>query len=149
MYSTFAANHKFAKRVMKGFIVKSRPSGSVHTVKSLGNGDTVAELCVGVRTVRLNLRDRYLGSQPLVLSGHSETWVGGGVPVTEDNIDVVRSVLGEISGAGIQANGVAGKDLSQLEVDLLKRLTTVAEEMREIEAVKKRIEQVAGIKVAA
>src|SRR4051794_12755917 len=39
---------------MDGFSVKSRADGTVHSIKA--DGRTVAEVCVGQKNVRLNLR---------------------------------------------------------------------------------------------
>ena len=66
--------------LLDGFEVKSRANGTVHTIKQ-GNA-TVAEVCVGAKKVRLNLRS---ASKPapknLKLDGKSKTWAGGGVVV--------------------------------------------------------------------
>jgi hypothetical protein len=75
--------------------VKVRPDGTVHTVHGGEDGkQVVAEVCVGKRATRLNLRFKPKTTPKNVqLVGKSKTWVGGGVVVTADNVAACRSVL--------------------------------------------------------
>jgi hypothetical protein len=79
-------------QLIDGFEVKSRPNGTVHTVKA---GKTVvAEVCVGAKKVRLNLRTApKLAPKNLTLDGKSKSWPGGGVIVTPENLAAVRALL--------------------------------------------------------
>lgn len=79
-------------QLLDGFEVKSRDDGSVHTIKQ--GKATVAEVCVGARKVRLNLRAAVKPlPKGLELDGKSKTWAGGGVVVTPDNLAAARAVL--------------------------------------------------------
>jgi len=63
-------------------------------------GKTCAELCVGKRATRLNLKAiPAKGKLPkgIELSGHSESWAGGGVVVNEGNVKLVRALLAAIT----------------------------------------------------
>lgn len=80
--------------LLDGLDHKSRPSGTVLTVKAAGK--TVAEVCVGARAVRLNLRAAPpKGKVPksITLGGHSKSWAGGGVIVTAANVAAARALL--------------------------------------------------------
>jgi hypothetical protein len=86
-------------RLMAGTDVKSREDGSVHTIKGAG-GRTVAEVCVGKSTIRLNFREPLGRDAPtgVVLSGRSQSWRGGGVVVTEANLESARALLAFVCG---------------------------------------------------
>jgi hypothetical protein len=75
--------------LLDGLQVKSRPDGTVHTVKD-GEGKTVAEVCVGTKKTRVNFRSAPKG---LKTDGKSKSWQGGGVVVDEKNAKTVRAAL--------------------------------------------------------
>lgn len=148
MYQDFNSNAVAGLQLVEGLNCKSRPSGKVHTVKK-EDGWPVAEVVVGVRTIRMNLRSRYEGSENLKFTGHSTTWLGGGVIVTAKNFDVCRKVLVEIAGLMTPVDEVGGEDLHSLEEALVQRLTVVVQHMHEIDELKNRIANLAGIEVKA
>lgn len=86
-------------RLMEGVRVKSREDGTVHTIKG-ADGTTAAEVCVGKSTVRLNFRVPPSSNAPggVALSGRSQSWKGGGVVVTEANLDSARALLAFVCG---------------------------------------------------
>ncbi len=84
--------------LLDGFEVKSRDNGTVHQIKA--DGKTVAEVCVGARAVRLNLRSAPKPApKNLALKQGSKTWLGGGVVVTPDNLAAARAVLAAVAKA--------------------------------------------------
>jgi hypothetical protein len=88
--------------LLDGFDVHSRPNGSVHTIKL--EGKTVAEICVGTKKTRLNLRSAPKPApRNLTLDGKSKSWPGGGVIVTPDNVAAARAVLTAATAAPKQA----------------------------------------------
>jgi hypothetical protein len=79
-------------QLLDGFEVKSRPNGTVHTVKA--GKATVAEVCVGAKKVRLNLRAAVKPApKGIKLDGKSKTWAGGGLVVTPENLAAARALL--------------------------------------------------------
>lgn len=82
-------------RLLDGLTVKSRADGTVHSIKR--DGKTVAEVCVGAKKVRLNLRDAVKPPKGVELSGKSKTWAGGGCIVTDENLAACRALLGSIT----------------------------------------------------
>lgn len=95
-------NHKdTVATLLDGLDVKSRDDGSVHTIKG-GNGKVVAEVCVGARKVRLNLKAAPpKGKVPksIDLSGHSKSWEGGGLNVEPKNAKAARALLAAVVAA--------------------------------------------------
>jgi hypothetical protein len=84
--------------LLDGLDVKSRPNGTVHTVKV--ETKTVAEVCVGTRAVRLNLKSAPAKSKvpkSIKLVGKSKSWPGGGVVVTAENAAAARAVLSAVA----------------------------------------------------
>src|SRR5579859_6603845 len=81
-----------AKQITEGLTVKARDDGSVITVKG-ANGKTVAELCVGTKTTRVNFREAPKSALAKQLGGKSKSWPGGGVIVTDKNAAAVRAAL--------------------------------------------------------
>lgn len=77
--------------LLDGFEVKSRPNGTVHTVKV--EGKVVAEVCVGTRATRLNLRNAVKPPKGVELVGKSRSWQGGGLVVTPENLSAARALL--------------------------------------------------------
>ena len=84
-------NKPLHMQLLEGFDCKSRADGSVHTIKA--NGRTVAECCVGAKTIRLNVRADVKPPKGLTLSGKSKSWPTGGLVVTEDNLASARALL--------------------------------------------------------
>jgi hypothetical protein len=85
---------EIVKTLLDGLTVSSRKDGTVHTVKV--EKKTVAEVCVGTRAVRLNLRSAPPKSKlpkSIKLIGKSKSWPGGGVVVTAGNAAAARAVL--------------------------------------------------------
>jgi hypothetical protein len=83
------------QQLLEGFEVKSRKDGTVHTVKH--GGRTVAEVCVGTKKVRLNVRAQVKAPKNLPLAGKSKTWAGGGCILTEENVSAARALLASIT----------------------------------------------------
>jgi hypothetical protein len=83
-------------QLIDGLTVKSRKDGSVHTVKD-AEGKTVAEVCVGTKKTRLNLR-RAPKTTPknIELGGKSKSWPGGGVNVDDSNLAACRAILSSL-----------------------------------------------------
>src|SRR5438067_1371247 len=79
------------KRLLDGFEVKSRQDGTVHSIKA--QGKTVGEICVGKKSVRLNLRAEVKAPEGVELSGKSKSWPGGGLVVTDANLTAARALL--------------------------------------------------------
>lgn len=100
------------QQLLDGFDVKSRDDGTVHTIKR--EGKTVAEVCVGAKKVRLNVRESVKAPKNLELSGKSKTWAGGGCIVTEENLAACRALLASITeptaGDAAAANAAASKE---------------------------------------
>ncbi|HEY2372087.1 MAG TPA: hypothetical protein VGH82_06030 [Gaiellaceae bacterium] len=85
------------RRLLEGFDVKSRKDGTVHTIRA---GKTVvAEVCVGKRATRLNVRAERKTPKGITLSGESKSWPSGGVVVTEANLADARALLTSIASA--------------------------------------------------
>lgn len=66
-----------------------------------GSSGTVAEICVGKRNVRVNFKrapPKAKIAKGIELSGHSKSWRGGGLVVTEENVQKVGTLL--VAGAG-------------------------------------------------
>jgi hypothetical protein len=86
-------------RLMDGANFKSRDDGTVHTIKG-ADGRTAAEVCVGATIVRLNFREPPSSGAPkgIALGGRSQSWRGGGVVITEANLDAARALLGFVCG---------------------------------------------------
>jgi len=82
------------QQLLDGFEVKSRDDGTVHTVKH--EGKTVAEVCVGAKKTRLNVRGAVKAPKGITLGGKSKTWAGGGAEVTEENLPAARTLLSSI-----------------------------------------------------
>jgi hypothetical protein len=82
---------ELVSRLIKGLEVKSRTSGNLHNVKA--GTATVAEVCVGSKTVRVNFKARPKGKTSVKLEGESSKWAGGGVVVTEANVADVRKLI--------------------------------------------------------
>lgn len=95
-------NHKdTVATLLDGLNVKSRDDGSVHTIKG-GNGKVVAEVCVGARKVRLNLKavpPKGKVPKAIELGGRSKSWEGGGVNVTAANVKQARALLAAVVAA--------------------------------------------------
>jgi hypothetical protein len=84
--------------LLDGLEVSSRKDGTVHTIKR--EKKTVAEVCVGTRSVRLNLRSAPpKGKLPksVKLVGKSKSWPGGGLVVTDENVKAARAVLSAVA----------------------------------------------------
>ena len=83
------------RRLLEGFDYRSRPNNAVHQVK-VASGVTIGEVCVGAQKTRLNFREPVIG-QPddlaVQLTGRSQSWRGGGVVVTEFNLDDCRRLI--------------------------------------------------------
>src|SRR5579864_6042657 len=90
-------NKPLHEQLIEGFEVKSRDDGSVHTVKH--NGRTVAEICVGKKKVRLNVRAAVKPPKNLELGGTSKSWPMGGVVVAEYNLAAARALLAAVTKA--------------------------------------------------
>src|ERR1700730_11390319 len=89
-------------QLLDGLNVKSRTDGSVHTVRAADGKTVVAEVCVGKKATRLNLRAwpaKVKAPKGLELSGKSKSWEGGGVIVTEANVKAARALLANVIGA--------------------------------------------------
>jgi hypothetical protein len=103
-------------RLLDGFDVKSRDDGTVHTVKA--NSRTVAEVCVGKKNTRLNIREVPKGApKNLDLGGKSKSWAGG-VIVDASNLTACRALLSacvKAAPAAPAANGV--KDAAKASSD--------------------------------
>jgi hypothetical protein len=82
-----------AKDLIAGLTVKTRPDGTVITVKSPDGRATVAEVCVGTKKTRVNFRETPKSALAKSLTGKSKSWPGGGVVVDEKNAAVVRAAL--------------------------------------------------------
>lgn len=88
-----------AAQLTEGFSTQARRGRKVIRVKD--NSDrTVAEIVIGKNTVRLNVRDELpenveliAQAEGLIFAGKSDTWRGGGVRVTEHNVEAVRLIL--------------------------------------------------------
>lgn len=89
------AGKSLHEQLLDGFEVKSRDDGTVHTIKR--EGRAVAEVCVGARKVRLNVRDAVKAPKNLKLSGKSKSWAGGGVIVTNENLAACRALLAQVT----------------------------------------------------
>jgi hypothetical protein len=87
---------KLVDRLVKGLETKARPDGSVTQIKA--EGKTVAEVCRGKSSVRVNFRQRPKGAPKDMLAGASKTWEGGGVVITEENVGIVRTLIEEVAG---------------------------------------------------
>jgi hypothetical protein len=83
------------RQLLDGLTVKSRADGSVHTVKA--DGKTIAEVCVGVKATRLNLRANAKAPKSLTLTGKSKSWPGGGLVITDKNVAAARVLLAGIA----------------------------------------------------
>lgn len=59
----------------------------------------LAEVCVGSRKVRMNVRSAIKAPKGLVLSGKSKSWAGGGVIITEANLAAARTLLASLTSA--------------------------------------------------
>jgi hypothetical protein len=84
--------------LLDGLTVSSRKDGTVHTIKR--EKATVAEVCVGTRAVRLNLRNAPAKNRvpkSIKLVGKSKSWPGGGVVVTAENATAARAVLSAVA----------------------------------------------------
>jgi hypothetical protein len=83
------------RRLLEGFDYRSRPNNAVHQIKA-SSGVTIGEVCVGAQKTRLNFREPVIG-QPddlaVQLTGRSQSWRGGGVVVTEFNLDDCRRLI--------------------------------------------------------
>lgn len=94
-------NHKdTVAALLDGLEVKSRDDGSVHTIKA--HGKVVAEVCVGARKVRLNVKaEPAKGKVPksVTLAGKSKTWAGGGLNVEPGNVKAARALLAAVVAA--------------------------------------------------
>jgi hypothetical protein len=79
--------------LLAGLDVKSRADGTVHSVKGK-DGSTVAEVCVGKKFTRLNLRQTPPKLPKGVrLDGRSKSWPAGGVILTDSNVAACRALL--------------------------------------------------------
>jgi len=92
--------------LLKGLNVKSREDGTVHTVHSASGKRTVAEVCVGKKFTRMNLRSAPTSNAPrgVKLDGRSKHWDGGGVRVTAENVKQCRALLEHIVGKNVTAD---------------------------------------------
>jgi hypothetical protein len=87
--------------LLEAFDVKSRADGSVHSIRDK-SGRTVAEVCVGKKNTRINLKQvpPAKARKSLVLEGKSKSWPGGGLVVTSANVAAVRKLLVAVTSAG-------------------------------------------------
>lgn len=89
--------------------VKSRTDGSVHTLHGRDGSTTLAELCVGKRTARFNVREPLAAAMvkrhdvAASLGGRSKSWRGGGIVVTDGNVAAVRALLLDVIAASPEA----------------------------------------------
>jgi hypothetical protein len=116
-------------KLLAGFAVKERADGSVITIKSSA-GKTVAEVCVGSKKVRLNVKsERGLSAaQRKLLGGKSKSWVAGGVNVTADNLEAARGIIAAVVGAAPDATAAERKPQTAARVKRLARLDAEAEQ---------------------
>jgi hypothetical protein len=122
-------------RLLDGLDTKSRPDGTVHTIRA--GSRTVAEVCVGKKNVRANFKTELPAASRKKLSGKSKSWPGGGVLVTDDNLNEVRNML-ELAVSRTQA----AQGASDVAADLAARKA-------EATATKKRVGRPARTRVAA
>jgi hypothetical protein len=59
----------------------------------------VAEVCVGAKKARLNVRAKAQVPKGLKLSGKSKSWPEGGVVATESNLAAARALLTSLTSA--------------------------------------------------
>jgi hypothetical protein len=96
------------QRLLQGFDVKSRDDGTVHTVKV--SNRTVAEVCVGKKNTRLNIREVPKGApKNLDLGGKSKSWAGG-VILTDANLTGCRALLSACVKAAPAASTATASD---------------------------------------
>lgn len=141
-----------AAQLTEGFSTQARRGRKVIRVKD--NSDrTIAEVVVGKNTVRLNVRDELpenveliAQAEGLIFAGKSDTWRGGGVRVTEHNVESVRTILAAIVHDGTAASqvvtvraalellgeaedtGVIPDDIADAVREVRERLETLASE---------------------
>jgi len=91
--------------LLDGLDVKSRADGTVHSVRA--NGRTVAEVCVGSRKVRVNVKSEPSKGMPksITLEGKSKTWAGGGINVDKGNVRAAHALLAAVVAAASAAKG--------------------------------------------
>jgi hypothetical protein len=115
--------------LLDGLDVTSRKDGSVHSIR-VGH-KTVAEVCVGKKNTRMNLRTVVKAPKGLALGGKSKSWPGGGVVVTADNVTACRSCLDAVVQLAQRVTGAAdvAADLAARKVvtrDVRKRVASAA-----------------------
>jgi len=87
-----------SRRLLDGFDYTSRGNLSVHTVHA--GGSTIAEVCVGTTgRTRLNFKREVVGAPPAAprLGGSDKRWAGGGVMVTDANLEDCRRLLRHVA----------------------------------------------------
>jgi len=120
------ATKSLHSQLLDGFSVKSRQDGSVHTIKSTA-GTVVAEVCVGTRKVRVNLRTAPKTTpKGLVLGGKSKSWATG-VIVTADNVTACRALLDTAVQLAQRSQGAADVAARKIVTrDVRKRVASAA-----------------------
>ena len=86
-------------------------------------GQTVAEVCVGKTTTRVNFREPFPNPIP-ALEGRSQTWRGGGMKVTPENFAEARELLGLAIGEE-SSTGRAVRDELWTEVEIRDFLDSI------------------------
>lgn len=116
-------------QLLEGLTHKSRADGSVHTISAAGR--TVAEICVGKKFTRLNMRAEIKAPKGLVLSGKSKSWKGGGIVVLDANVVACRALLDSsvqnaqrLQGASDVAADLAAR--KTVKIDIRKRVAAAA-----------------------
>src|SRR4051794_21828615 len=117
-------------QLLDGLNVKSRADGSVHTIRAADGKTVVAEVCVGKKQTRLNVRElpaKIKAPKSLELGGKSKSWPGGGVIVTEGNVKAARDLLAAVVGAVPAPTAADAAELSsaaQTAVTAARKRTT-------------------------
>jgi hypothetical protein len=118
-------------QLLDGLNVKSRPDGSVHTVRAADGKTVVAEVCVGKKATRLNVRElpaKVKAPKNLELGGKSKSWPGGGVIVTDANVKAARALLASVvdatKAAPKAADAAALSSAAQTAVKAARKRTT-------------------------
>ena len=146
-----ARTRDVVSQLLDGFNTQARKGRKVIRIKD--NSDrTIGEVVIGKSTIRLNLRDELpenveliAQAEGLVFAGKSDTWRGGGVRVTDHNVEALRTILTAILHDGHAATQVVTvraalelleqTDEVELDEDLADEIGKLRERLRDLSAV--------------